>query len=363
MRLPLLFFCAASTLAATAAAQHELLYYRFDTPAADGGVTNYVGGVGTPTEGTLHGQSGAGAFGRGGLPATPTGGTPNALDTGWLPVLNGDFTVAMFVHNRFANTPTQRSVLFGAGGFTGAVGGTPAGGFTLAGWGGNDLVLDGGLAWCFANGWTHFAVVVDAAGGVATVYRDGVAHATTPVTATPRVSSSIRLHIGHDGNGADASAFDIDEVRVLDRAASPAEVLAWSQGPTAVVAQLGASTGPTLSHFGGVPSPGNLGFGLAAQSAPFVPGALVLGLARADLDLGVLYGSNLAAGVLVADPLVVAPFAFDAAGAWSIDLSIPAGTTLASEVLLAQVLSLDSVVRVSTAVALGLGHPGHPTGH
>ena len=99
--------------------------------------------------------------------------------------------------------------------------------------------------------------------------------------------------------------WDIDEFRLVNRAASAAEVLAWSQSDLAAESAYGAGCNGRLAAFGGLPRLGNQGYGLTVGGPPNTPFLLGIGLdrlrfesfsacagvyARLDLEPGVLDG-------------------------------------------------------------------------
>ena len=354
----LILALTAATAASSLSAQGDVLYYRFDAASGNAAATtvNFVAGVGAaPSEATLSngGASVVGGMSGSGLSATsPWWGATNSVDTGWIPSISGSFTVSMFVQNKYANDPLARATLFGeAGGFRGDVGATSQGGFVLSGWGGPDLEFDGGLPWCFVNGWTHMAIVLDTATSTATLYRGGAALATTPLPTTPVVSTQFPLVIGDDGTVTTPSLFDIDEVRVLTRAATAQEIQSWSVDSSAAAASFGDANGTGLQTVGGAPVRGNQSFGLEITGLAQTPGVLVFGWARVHQDLVPLLGPS--AGILYPSLDAQVGVMLNTAGLASVAVPIPA--TLGSTEFFVQAFTLDGEIRSSNAIACGVG--------
>lgn len=357
MRILLLASIAASA-ALSIPAQGEVLYYRFDNAAgnANSRVINFVAGVDAgPTEVSLSNGAASvspGRFGNG-LSATHSPAPANSVDTGWMPAINGSFTIALFVNNRFANSPVDRATLFGeTGGFRGDVGATPQGGFVLTGWGGLDLVLEDGTPWCMVNGWTHMALVVDTTASIATLYRGGMVVASAPLPSVLAVAPQSTLRIGDDGTNQTPSLFDIDEVRVLQRAATPIEIASWATAPSAAAVSFGDEHGVTLTTTGGLPSAGNANFGFQIAGQAGAPSVLVLGWTRMHEDLSALLGAPLA-GFLHTS--LDAPIAVMIGSSGEAIVSVPVPGTLMQGEFFAQAFTLTENLRSSGALACGFG--------
>jgi len=170
----------------------------------------------------------------------------NYINTGWkavvsplTPILKGDFTIAWFIKKRI--NPPSASYMFGnIGSFRCFTAGTAGNGIYLRAWGGStptDLILPNStLAGGYdiqggATGkWLHVAIVVDSNAGKATWYIDGMPQHVIAITGSANVmpsTSAFEFRVGKHTSTV-ASPFDIDEFRVLNRAATPLEILNWS---------------------------------------------------------------------------------------------------------------------------------------
>ncbi|MHC4516362.1 MAG: LamG-like jellyroll fold domain-containing protein [Planctomycetota bacterium] len=170
----------------------------------------------------------------------------NYINTGWKavlnplsPILTGDFTIAWFIKKRI--NPPSASYMFGnIGSFRCFTAGVANNGIYLRAWGGStptDLILPdsskpGGydIQGGATGKWLHVAIVVDSNAGKATWYIDGMPQHVITITGSARVmpsNSAFEFRVGKHTSTV-ASPFDIDEFRVLNRAAAPFEILNWS---------------------------------------------------------------------------------------------------------------------------------------
>jgi hypothetical protein len=266
-------------------AQNEIIYYKFDE-AGGTRVINYAPATspaaeeGNITTTDPNGPFAPGRIGLGSLRGGPSTGQ-SFVESGWNGAFSGDFTVAFFAKHRSA--PPSATYLFGldGGSFRGFTAGVANRGFLVRSWGGMpaDLPMTKDFQTMVMANWVHLALVVDTSRSSATYYLDGVAEPAITITAGANVPGATSFRAG--GYTTPHTTYDLDEFRFLNRAATPTEILLWSQRTTPADSPFGKSCGATLGSSSGPPSRGNAGYALnlsgAAASQPFV---LVLGGSR-----------------------------------------------------------------------------------
>lgn len=173
--------------------------------------------------------------------------TYNYIDTGWKGGLTGSMTIAWFMKLRTDlgflsnNLPNIGYFITGNGSFRMFTGGVANKGFILRAWGGQpaDIYLGGGAAVphtgydlhaAAKNAWVHVALVVDPTAGTAIYYVDGAPKQTTNITGSLNlpVSAGNNFRVGAHTSLGTAFNYDVDEFRLLNRAATPAEIQSWA---------------------------------------------------------------------------------------------------------------------------------------
>lgn len=364
-KLPLV---PAALLAASLAAQDGVVYYKFDATDATE-VLNHAGGPNAgPRFGTLSWPA-AMAYGTGwvggGLERSGHVGTiGHFVRSGWTGGLQGSMTVAFALENRGANTPVQYSPVAGQPDWSIATGGSAGSGLELSGAGLGNVPGDFGAALCTLTGWNHFAVVVDAAAGTATWYRNGAAVSTVPVAGPAAIPVQDELLVGTDYQTICGGLYAIDEFRLLDRAASSQEIAAFAASTTATAVTFGTQTATVLDPVG-VPAIGDPTFAARLADPQAQVFALLAGLSyvshgslQLPADLSLLAPAVPGAELLVAPQSV--HIGLFSGGEASVALPIPNLPGLAGTTLLLQGLVLDAQDRVaaSNAVAAGVGAAG-----
>lgn len=279
--------------------------------------------------------------------------------SGWSGAVQGDLTIAFLLKNRLANSVASYSPVAGQPGWSIASGGSAGAGLQLTGWGGPDLNASLPLPLCSMPGWNHFAVVVDAAAGSATWYVNGAVLQATPVAGGANLGGSGELLVGTDHVTWCGGLYDIDEFRLVARAASAAEVAAWAQAPAATAVSFGTGSSLQLDA-ASVPSLGNAAFAALVTGTQ----SLVLfaaGQSYAQAGSVALPLDLTAAGAAAGSMLRVAPTAvfavLPAAGEARLPLPVPSQPALLGFALYLQAFGVDAHDRLtaSNALALGLG--------
>jgi hypothetical protein len=296
------------------------------------------------------------------LKASPyMGATGNSVHTGWNGPCQGALTLAFFLRNQLANSTGSYSPVAGQPGWSIATGGSAGAGLQLHGWGGPDLNATFATSLCSMSGWNHFAVVVDPAAGQARWYHDGALAVTTAITGGVSLGTG-ELLIGSDYVNSCGSMYDVDEFRMLGRAASAAEILSWCQAPSAAVQVFGAPAGVTIDTMTLPTSGSNVTVNVNAQAATvfvFAAGFSYAsnGSQQLPADLGAL--SPLAAGRM----LLVAPqatmFGVLTGGQGQLTLGMPQSAQLRGAQLFGEAFGVTpaGTIDASNAIALRVGGP------
>lgn len=268
----------------------DILYYKFES---NGGsrVINYAGGSGlAPREGTIVStnvtQWAPGAFGSGSLQGAEGPNNHNYVDSGWTGPLMGSWSMAWFMKERTPLPNTLAYYLFsGIGSFRVFTSGAAGMGLRLGGWGGADLVLSTDIRTPAQTRWVHVAVVVDATALTATWYVDGVPQAPVPVTSGANLAAgSVGFLVGMHTRLTTGSFWDLDEFRLVNRAAVAPEVMSWANVDLAAEGAFGSGCGATLVASGGQPQIGNALY-MQQVGAP-AGSAFSLGVGLNRLNLG-----------------------------------------------------------------------------
>jgi len=209
-------------------------------------------------------------------------------------------------------------------------------------------------------GWNHFAVVVDAAAGMATWYRNGAVASSRTITGQVQIPAQGELRVGTDYVTYCGSLYDLDEFRLLDRAATPAEIAQWANATSAVAVPFGAATNLTLQAVG-APTLGNATFAVRAVTASGSLVAFAQGFGYTEFagqplprDLGQLLGAP-------GQSLLIAPASIELAvvsgGEALLPIAVPAnpqvlGITLAVQ---AAVLPAEGTLQVSNGLLVSAG--------
>jgi hypothetical protein len=294
-------FAASILLVGCLSAQQDIVRYAFDSTDTES-VLNYANGaLAAPRFGTTTWPASMtyanGRFGSALAASMYMGMSGRYVHTGWNGGYQGALTIAFFLHNVIANSPTEYSPVAGQPGWSVATGGSAGAGLQLHGWGGPDLNGDFGVAVCSMPGWNHFAIVVDPVAGQATWYRNGVPATTTPITGGVVLTTG-ELLVGTDHVTYCGSLYDIDEFVMMARAATPAEVALMAQAPIATVVPFGTVTNVVVQA-NALPTAGNLSFALQVSGPANTVFVLAAGGSYAQagavalpLDLGPILGAS-----------------------------------------------------------------------
>jgi len=361
----LLFVCPL--LLASLPAQNDVLHYKFDTGSGDTVLNFADGSQSAPRLGRIvsngAGSWTAGRFGRGfaGLARTLT--MHNRVETGWAASVNGDFTCACFLRATGGGPPPADSDILGV---------PVTGGFRMHA-GGGPLMVEGVDAtntsysttanvWQLANaGWVHVAFVVDTNRSTATFYVDGARDASFAIGGGAAITGA-DFWIGQQLAAQRGSVYDLDEVRLLTRAATPLEVQAWSQESAATDVGFGRGCGGVMLAQNGPPRLGNGSYAVAIGSLSSGSGVLALGGSRTALgalplpiDLG-LFLSSLAGCLWHCSSELTFPMQLDLQGGGAFGLGIPASPSLLNRSVYAQALFTDFAREETTnALAVSIG--------
>jgi hypothetical protein len=360
---------AVSVLGVCSPAQ-DILHYKFDG-ACGSTVINYAAGSPAPATGTIVTNLGgatpaswtAGRFGlalaRAGVQA---GQTSNYVDTGWAPVISGSLSIACWLKIDPAASWQSLNGLFST---------VPAGIiscfqvstlviFTIPGVG---TITNSYFVPMARAGWTHLALVIDAATRQSTLYVNGIGQLASAFAVTPSWTAT-GFQIGHYNNSANL-ALDIDEFILANRAMTAAEIAVLAADPRGADAAFGTSSGPTFAGNGQRPIPGNQSYGLVLNANA---GAawLVFGTSRCTMaggtinlpvDLGLLH--PLLAGLQgQVDSNLGALSLLVSGGATQVPFPLPNLPGLSGFQCYGQALTLDAAslqFASSNALAIGIG--------
>ena len=291
---------ATALLVGSAAAQKDVIYYPFLT----GKGTNVLNLADPKLPGTITGSTVTNAWTTGKTGNALTGsdhsnsGSANPVDTGWKPMLNGDFTTAWFMKQNGAAPGTSLSyIISNVGSFRCFTGGVASTGLWLRAWGGapSDLKLTTDIQAAAAKTWVHVALVVDWSGSkTATWYVDGKTADVTTLTAGASVTGTLNMFLGRHTSTTSSWSYDTDEFRFSTRAASPGEIAAWAAmtpGGAGAYNVSQACGGATLDA-NGAPSLGNAKFRMQVTGPKASPVVLSVGSDRTlSFDVGAIFPS------------------------------------------------------------------------
>lgn len=357
-----------SVLAVHTAAQGDVLHYKFDARGGDR-VLNFESGPGTaPREGRIASSQPAavwspGRFGGGlaGLARMPA--MHARVETGWAPAVSGDFTCAFYMRLGGTATPPIDCDLLGvpvAGGFRMHVGTSVLMAESVEA-SNTVYATNANVAQLAALGWLHVAFVLDTNRSTATYYIDGMRDASFSIGGGAAIAGP-DFWVGQHLATRRGSIYDFDEVRILQRAATPLEIQAWVQDSGASDVAFGTGCGGALASMNGPPSLGNGSYAMAAGSLPNAVGLLALGGSRVafngiplPLDLGLVLRSLRGCSWYTSSDLIF-PFALDQQGGGAFALPVPGSQFLLYQPLYVQALFTDLASEQSTnAVALSIG--------
>ena len=292
---------ASILLVGCLSAQQDIVRYAFDSTDTQS-VINYSNGPqAAPRFGTTTWPASMtytdGRFGNSLAASMYFGVSGRYVHTGWQGGYQGALTIAFFLRNDIATSPTMYSPIAGQPGWSIATGGSAGPGMQLHGWGGPDLTVDFGASVHTMPGWNHFAIVIDPAASQATWYRNGAPAATTPI-AGGVVFGGGELLVGTDHVTYCGGLYDIDEFVMMARTATPAEVAVMAQAPIATVVPFGTVTNVGVQA-SSLPTAGNLGFALQVSGPVNTVFVLAAGGSYAQagtvalpLDLGPILGAQ-----------------------------------------------------------------------
>ncbi len=351
-------------LASCLAAQQEIVRYTFDSTDTTN-VLDYATGPGAaPRFGTTTWPEAfmytPGRFGSALHSSTFGGASGRYVHTGWNGPHQGALTIAFFLHNFAANSPSLHSPIAGQPNWSIATGGSAGPGLQLSGWGGPDLNATFAVPVCSMPGWNHFAIVVDPFVGAASWYLNGAIAGVAPVTPAGVTLGTGELLVGTDWSTVCGGLYHIDEFVMLGRAATPAEIAAMATTAAALVATIEHPSAATLAA-SSLPQVGNAGFALEIAGPPNALFVLaggssyaLLGTASLPLDLGTALPGAAGQMLLVA-PQVTAAGVLPK-GEAVVPLPIPAQGSLLGFNLFAQAITLAANgVAASNALAIRVG--------
>lgn len=348
---PLRISLAAVLLAGTVAAQTtspDKIHYKF-LKGTGTSVINFAPGgpamgtiMGTATTQWVTGKS------NNALAGSPNNSaTNNYVDTGWDGAFKDDFTAAWFMKQNSSPGTGLSYVFSGVGSFRCFTNGVAAKGLWTRAWGGSpsDLKTSTDVQALSATAWTHIALVVDWTGTkTATYYINGKPEAPIALTAGANVAASTnKFRVGQHTSTTSSWAYDTDEFRFSNRAATPGEIAAWAaetpagdntyNNLAACTANLGSNNGP--------PSVPNAKYSLQVNQTMKAATVISLGASRTTfvIDLGVLWPS--AKGCTFASSL---DFIVPGATGAPIPLPIPNISTLKGANLWCQAITLATNV-------------------
>ncbi|MCA8955437.1 MAG: hypothetical protein KDC87_05150 [Planctomycetes bacterium] len=286
-----------------------IMYYKFDRGFGTEEI-NYEGtsggapATGTMIKGTTPASSWVGTrpgFGLAMQGSTPSNATSfNYCDTGWKGGITGEMTVAWWCKER-QPAGTLANYLWGgfSGGFRCFTGGVAGAGLYVRSTPG-DIILPATSNFTTlaqrAQG-VCVAVVVSnsaTAGVQAQWYLDGVASGS-PITLTSFAvaTSTSNFTIGRHLSDSTASAFDIDEFKLCNYAATPLEIRQWCAATWAAWGSLGRPWGLWHGCVNGPPRLGNANYGLTIEGDPNSLALLVLGFKPIPpFDIGRWFGQS-----------------------------------------------------------------------
>lgn len=361
--LNVLFF--GLVLSATLPAQ--ILHYKFEEGGGDR-VINYASGSGiAPSEGSIVSTNAipfaAGQFGRGSLAGADSSTTHNYVDSGWTGPLNGSWSIAWFMKER---TPLPNTLAYyffsGMGSFRAFTSGAAGTGIRLGGFGGSDVTLSTDVRTPAATRWVHVACVVDAAAQTGTWYVDGVQQSSTATTGANLPVNATSFRVGMHTRLTTGSYWDIDEFRLVDHAATAAEVMAWATVDVAAESAFGAGCGANLDALGAAPALGSPLYTWDIGGTPNAPFSLAIGFSRTMMgaaplpfDLGMIIPS-LAGCRWESSADVFVGSSIGGTGTGQVSLPIPNAPSLVGVVVYSQAIVLGSPIQVSNPHASSVGH-------
>ncbi len=352
----------ALALVATLAAQDDVLYYKFDGAPGGDRVLNFAPSSSpAPREGRVVSNALAAAWSTGRFVHGFAGLShlaPNyaRVESGWAPNVSGEFSYACFLHFGFTNpTPSLTHIM-----------GVPvAGGFRVY-LNGGSLVTTGidpqgttyqtsANVWQMAlSGWVHVLFVVDTNRSTASYYINGLPDVRLNLVNGARIVAP-DFWVGQHLASQPGSVLDIDEVRVLTRAANPLEAMTWAAQGTAASTEFGAGCGGgRLVDTNGPPTLANGSYALVFGGQINAFGMLALGGSRhwmgavpLPMDLGVLFASLRGCFWQSSSDLMF-PVNLDLQGGGAFGLGIPNVPSLLNRPIFAQALFSDVISEAST---------------
>lgn len=349
-------------------AQDGIAYYKFDSPDAAEVVNHATGSAAAPrfAASTFAANTTytSGMFGHAMQESGYFGLIGTWLHTGWPGGLQGSMTIAFALENRTANSSQPYSPIAGQPSWSIATGGSAGSGLKLTGVGTGDLTGSFGAPLCTMVGWQHFAIVVDAPSSTATWYHNGSLVSSTTISGPVFLPIQSELRVGTDYVTHCGGFYAIDEFRMLDRAASAAEISNWATTTTASAVVFGESpTHAVVLDPVATPVIGSAAFGVRVADAQATLFALMAGFSYSrfgamalPLDLSTLTSAAVGIDLLVAPQVTI--LGLVQGGEATVGLPIPNIADLAGTVLCMQGLTLDSQeqLRGSNGVIASLGH-------
>ncbi len=267
----------------------EIFYYRFDEAKGSTAANDYAASKRAPAQGNIVQKAKKlwvkGRFGtamQGAEPATATTSAHNYLDTGFVGKLSGSLTICWHMKRR-STLQSSKAYYFvsGEGLFRIFTNGIVSKGLSIRGWGGADIDFKTDVQGGAVTEFQHLAVVIDGTKKKAELYLDGVSKETISIAVPVSVPArKLGFRVGAHTRLATTSFWDLDEFRLLERAASVREIAHWS---TAVLSY-GKGCGATLSAgTGGLPRIGNAQHRLALKATANTVGILAVGLSDQKL--------------------------------------------------------------------------------
>lgn len=290
-----------AALAALSPAQtsSEILYYRFLRPNQKQIINSAGGGPKLGTVVTTLPQNMITTVGKSGFALRGTSNATTAhnyVDSGWSGTLTNDFTVAWYQRQEVSPGTTLSYVISNRGSFRIFTNGVAATGLWCRAWGGapSDLKLTTNIQSISAARWVHIALVVDWSGSrTAKWYVDGKLDTTIAITAPANAGTGQNtFRLGAHTSTSLTYAYNIDEFRLMDRAASACEVSGWINANLACDGPYNeAGCTAKLASANGPPKLGTQSYRLTmqgkAQVRPFVVALGLRGVLK--LDLGLVY--------------------------------------------------------------------------
>ena len=279
----------------------QLLYYKFDRGQGDE-VVNYGSAKGTSTmvnAGVGPWQK-AGKFGPAMLGSANTLSTHyNYCDTGWNGAMKGDFTAHWWMKERHAPGTGLSYIFGGVGSFRCFTNGVAGAGLWVRGFNSGStfnivMPTSGATLQARSRAATGVCVSLVVKGKSAQWYVDGKAHGSARVLPVDGANiapvGTSTFKIGKHISNASSSAYDLDEFRLFNRAASPAEIELWCENAFAAVGTYGSYAGISLGTTGGAPRVGNSGYKHTVAGPRNMQFLFVVGIKPTpSFDMGIVF--------------------------------------------------------------------------